>query len=193
MIDFSKVKFMSAGANEAFCELNRLFRSGQSNGMLIDLSKSLQKRLAHARIIDVAIPNLSRAEHIQGSIMSQKGKQFKSYIVGETCFSYFSGEITAQGLVQIGFEDSMLNVADERDCIIDFRQVSNIDSAALAIMYRLARAQKRGDIRPLRLSGVNPVVQQMIAVAGLDKEFLCLSDEMFYDYLFDMKVKKGVK
>lgn len=190
MIDFSKVRSLAIDANEAFCELNRLFKSNQANGLLIDLPKALKKRLANSRVMDFAEPNLATAEQMQKTITDSHNIQFKTYIVGQTCFSYFSGEITGEALVEIGFEDSLLNVADERDCIIDLRRVTNIDSAALAIMYRFSQAQKRGDIRPIRLSGINPVIRQMITIVGLDTKFICLSDDLFYDHIFSSNNSK---
>lgn len=196
MIDFSKVEQLSMAANEAFCEFAKMFRSGRLNGLLIGMSAKMVKRLERARVMDIVSASSVTVEQMQETIMQKPNaiqnksclaeiSELKTYVVGETCLNYFSGVITGELLTKNGFEDCMLDAARDRRCIIDLRRVTSIDSAAIAVLYRLTQAEGKDDIASIRFSGMTPCIQQMIRVVGLASAFHCIGDEAFYDQLFE--------
>lgn len=189
MIDFSKVDQLSMAANEAFCELAKLFKSGHLNGLLIGMSDKLIKRLKAARVMDMAASSAVSVEQMQDAIMAKNHRrgsaEIKSYAVGNTCLNYFSGAITGEILASHAFEDCMQHTAEERRIIIDLRRVTAIDSAAIAALYRLARSQSQQDPEHIQFSGMTECIQQMIKVVGMASAFHCIDDEQFYDQLFE--------
>ena len=129
IIDFSQVRSMALSANEAFCELNRLFASGQAKGFLVGLSKSFKKRLARGRVMDLATSNSFSTAQMQNSLMARNSQQqLKTYMVGKTCLNYFSGEITGENFTKMGFENSIHDVADERGRHIVLHVVGQLDA-----------------------------------------------------------------
>lgn len=188
MIDFSRVRQLSLAANEAFCELSRLFASGRANGLMIGMSDSLRKRLERARVMDIASSSSISIEQMQDSIMLKdcpgSKSEFKTYAVGDTCLNYFRGDVTGQQLAVKGFEACMFDSGKHRKTIIDMRRVSSIDSAAIAVLYRLAIAAERKQIHEVRFSGMTSVIRQMISVLDMAKAFKCIGDKEFYDQLF---------
>ena len=176
-------------ANEAFCELAKLFKSGHLNGLLIGMSDKLIKRLKAARVMDIAAANAVSVQQMQDAIMAKNSPkslaEIKSYAVGNTCLNYFSGSITGEILASNAFEDCMRHTAEERHVIIDLRRVTAIDSAAIATLYRLSNAlNQEMDIR-IQFSGMTPCIEQMIKVVGLESAFQRIDDEQFYDQLFE--------
>lgn len=189
MIDFSKVEQMSMAANEAFCELAKMFHSGRLNGLLIGMSNKLVKRLQGARVMDVASANAVSVDEMQEQLMQNSsvlkgGAELKTYMVGETCLNYFSGDISGEFLAQNGFENCMLDAARDRSCIVDLRRVTAMDSASVAVLYRLVQADNCDEIASIKFSGMSACIEQMIRIVGLADAFQTIGDDEFYDQLF---------
>jgi len=189
MIDFSKVEQLSMAANEAFCELAKMFHSERLNGLLIGMSDKLVKRLQRARVMDIASANAVSVDQMQEQLIQKNsglksGAELKTYMVGETCLNYFSGDITGEFLAQNGFEDCMLDAVRDRCCVIDLRRVTSMDSTSIAVLYRLIQAENSGDIVSIRFSGMTACIEQMIQILGLADAFQQIDDDEFYDQLF---------
>ena len=191
MIDLSRVQALSLSANEAFCELSRMFISGRIEGLMIGMPTKLRKRLERARIMDMASSSSVSIDQMQESIMGSPRVShtgLKTYIVGESYLNYFSGALTGQQLVESGFEACILDAARDRKCIVDLRRVSSIDTAAIATLYRLIKAETEKRILSLRFSGITPLLRQSISVVGLEQDFQFIDDGEFYEHLFARQV-----
>jgi anti-anti-sigma regulatory factor len=108
----------------------------------------------------------------------------KSYVVENSVLICLAGVIEGVELANLGIEECILDSGRDRDLIIDLRQVEQIDSTAISLLFKLVLAERNGLIKRIKFSGTSEVVKQMLRVSGFNNQFNELNDEDFYSALF---------
>lgn len=185
LIDFSRVEELDTASYEAICTLSRMFNSGVFNGLLVGLNNKLRQRLGFARVLDIINKtSVSLAKLDTGGMSNQRGAGFKTYRAGSVVFAYLYGAIEGRHLNASGFTDTLVDAASDAHCIIDLRQVSHIDSAAIACLIKLADAATNKQIQGFSIGGVNEHIHQMLLITKAVHDINILADTKFYDILF---------
>jgi anti-anti-sigma factor len=108
----------------------------------------------------------------------------KSYVVENSVLLCLAGVIDGVTLANLGVEECMLDAGRDRDIIVDLRQVEQIDSTAISLLFKLVLTEKNGLIKRIKFSGTSEIVKQMLRVSGFKNQFNKLNDEDFYSALF---------
>lgn len=188
LLDFSQVKKIDMAANEAFAVLARKLSALNSTALIVGMSKRICRDLSHARVMDLASPktlnNTSGAIDSYSNQHSTSNRICKSYVVENSVLLCLAGVIEGVKLANLGIEECMLDAGRDRDIIVDLRQVEQIDSTAISLLFKLVLAEKNGLIKRIKFSGSSDVIKQMLRVSGFNKQFNELNDEDFYSALF---------
>jgi N-acetylglucosaminyldiphosphoundecaprenol N-acetyl-beta-D-mannosaminyltransferase len=188
LLDFSQVKKIDMAANEAFAVLARKLSALKSTALIVGMSKRICRDLSHARVMDLASPktlnSTSDAIDSYSDQHSQSNRICKSYVVENSVLLCLTGVIEGVKLANLGVEECMLDAGRDREIIVDLRQVEQIDSTAISLLFKLVLAEKNGLIKRIQFSGTSEVIKQMLCVSGLNNQFNELNDEDFYSVLF---------
>ena len=189
LLDFSRVKRISIAANEAFCELSRLLMAPNSNGLMVGMKNSVRRRLKSSRIMDLALGAEISESEMSSSLINRNASGsdmcLKSYAVSEASLNCLSGTVSGFELDRIGFEECTKQLLQVRNVVVDLRKVRSIDSAAIAVLFRLTRhSEVRKNSGSFYLSGLSQEHLQMIKVCELGGRFNLLDETEFYDRLF---------
>jgi N-acetylglucosaminyldiphosphoundecaprenol N-acetyl-beta-D-mannosaminyltransferase len=188
LLDFSQVKKIDMAANEAFAVLARKLSALNSTALIVGMSKRICRDLSHARVMDLASPKTlnttSGAIDNYSDPHSTNNGVCKSYVVENSVLLCLAGVIDGVTLASLGVEECMLDAGRDRDIIVDLRQVEQIDSTAISLLFKLVLAEKNGLIKRIKFSGTSEIVKQMLRVSGFKNQFNKLNDEDFYSALF---------
>lgn len=183
LIDFSQVHQVHLAANEAFYELGRILSGGLVDGLLIGMSDKLKQRFKASRVMDIAESRSVTTTSVVNNNNSNSS-HCKTYIVGDGCLTYFSGPLSGLKLQELGFEQCMLDTVRDHTCVIDLRNVTQIDSTAIATLARITQRATEQQLQQVHLSGVSPKIEQMIKVLAFKDTFNILNDQHFFKRLF---------
>lgn len=188
LLDFSHVNKIAMAANEAFAVLARKLSALNSTALIVGMSKRVRRDLSHARVMDLALPKTLNST--SGAIDSYSDQHLtnnricKSYVVENSVLICLAGVIEGVELANLGIEECILDSGRDRDLIIDLRQVEQIDSTAISLLFKLVLAERNGLIKRIKFSGTSEVIKQMERVSGFNNQFNELNDEDFYSALF---------
>jgi anti-anti-sigma regulatory factor len=190
LLDFSQVKRIDMAANGAFAALASKLSALNSTALIVGMSKKICRDLSDARVMDLASPKtlnttssaIDSYSHNEKNLT--KNRICKSYVVENSVLLCLTGIIEGVELASVGIEECMLNAGRDRDIIVDLRQVSQIDSTALSLLFNLVLAEKNKLIKGIKFSGMSEVIKQMLRVSGFNNDFIELNDEDFYRALF---------
>lgn len=180
LLDFSKVKHVEISGHQEFFGLAAMLRDPRSDISLLGMTAPVSRELAACRIMDVlgesdaaspfsALSNTSSNERYQAPTC-------KSYIMGVTSLVFLAGRVDGQGLARMGFVESLQHSARDRTCIIDLRDVSLLESSAIAELYPLIASIQASETGQILISGAGPNVRQMFRMSGLAQPVRFIDD-----------------
>ena len=185
ILDFSNVRHIEIAGQQEFFALARLLRSPGRHVSILGMSKALQRRLAAGRVMDIL------GENLQGNTLSAltsapatgegEAPGCRSYVMGNTALILLSGVVDGEGLASLGFVECLQHTARDRVCILDFRNVSLLESSAIAELHPLIAAQQASPEGQILVSGAVANVRQMFRMSGLDQPIRFIDDRLLLE------------
>jgi len=185
ILDFSKVRHIEIAGQQEFFALARLLRSPNRHISILGMSRALQRRLAAGRVMDIL------GENLQGNALSALTRApatetgaapgCRSYVMGNTALILLSGVVDGEGLASLGFVECLQHTARDRVCILDFRNVSLLESSAIAELHPLITAQQASREGQILVSGAVANVRQMFRMSGLDQPVRFIDDHLLLE------------
>ena len=185
ILDFSKVRHIEIAGQQEFFALARLLRSPNRHISILGMSRALQRRLAAGRVMDIL------GENLQGDALSALTRApaaetgaapgCRSYVMGNTALILLSGVVDGEGLASLGFVECLQHTARDRVCILDFRNVSLLESSAIAELHPLITAQQASREGQILVSGAVANVRQMFRMSGLDQPVRFIDDHLLLE------------
>jgi exopolysaccharide biosynthesis WecB/TagA/CpsF family protein len=180
LLDFSKVKHIEISAHQEFFSLATLLRNPDNAISMLGLTAAVSRELAACRVMDVlgesdsgnplnALSNTTGNERYQAPTC-------KSYMMGATGLVFLAGRVDGQGLARMGFVETLQHSARDRTCIIDLRDVSLLESSAIAELYPLITSIQASEQGQILISGAGPNVRQMFRMSGLAQPVRFIDD-----------------
>ena len=180
LLDFSKVKHVEISGHQEFFSLAAILRDPNSDISLLGMTAAVSRELTACRIMDVL--GESDSGNPLNALSTTTGNEryqaptCKSYMMGATGLVFLAGHIDGQGLARMGFVETLQHTARDRTCIIDFRDVSLLESSAIAELYPLITAIEASEKGEILVSGAGPNVRQMFRMSGLAQPVRFIDD-----------------
>jgi len=185
ILDFSKVRHIEIAGQQEFFALARLLRNPDRHISILGMSRALQRRLAAGRVMDIL------GENLQGNALSAlaggsaiadgQAPGCRSFVMGNTALILLSGVVDGEGLASMGFVECLKHTARDRVCILDFRNVSLLESSAIAELHPLIAAQQASPEGQILVSGAVANVRQMFRMSGLDQPVRFIDDHLLLE------------
>jgi N-acetylglucosaminyldiphosphoundecaprenol N-acetyl-beta-D-mannosaminyltransferase len=180
LLDFSSVKHIEIAGHHEFFRLAQLLADPQNDISLLGLPKAIKRLLGACRIMDVVGENyngntlstLSYSPHDKHAL--QTG--CKSYVMSNTALMFLSGTVNGEGLAGIGFVECLLHTARDRTCIIDLRNVTLLESTAIAELEPLITSHQTTGDGAIMVSGADANARQMFRMAYLGENVIFIDD-----------------
>jgi len=182
LLDFSLVKNIQFSGQQEFFRLARLLQDPQNDISMLGMSKGLKRQLAACRILDVL------GEGVDGDTLStlsfspQRAQSqetgCKSYVMSQTTLIFLSGRVSGDSLAQLGFVECLAHATRNRTCILDMRNVTLLESTAIAELHPLLSSQHELRGGAILVSGAGANVRQMFHMTGLDETVLFIDDTL---------------
>ena len=181
LIDFSGVKHIEIAGHQELFRLAELLRDPQNDISLLGVPKPIRRLLAACRIMDVigdgdngdTLSTLSYSHQLQQK--EQTG--CKSYVMSSTALMFLSGRVNGEGLAGIGFVECLLHAARDRTCIVDLRNVTLLESTAIAELQPLIVAHQKNGDGAIMVSGADANARQMFRMTGLEETVIFIDDK----------------
>ncbi|MEH6580749.1 MAG: WecB/TagA/CpsF family glycosyltransferase [Halioglobus sp.] len=183
LLDFSLVKHIHSSGQQEFFRLAQLLQDPQNDISMLGMSKGLKRQLAACRIMDIlgedgngdTISTLSYTP--QGSRLQETG--CKSYVMSQTTLIFLSGRVNGDGLNALGFMECLQHATRDRTCILDLRNVTLLESTAIAELYPVMAQQQENRSGAILISGADANARQMFRMTGLGEQVLFIDDQTF--------------
>ena len=185
IIDFSNVEIISLAASQAFAEVSSVI--DKIGGIYIGMKPKVRKQLAKSRVLDFAAnsdASMLQMQHRINSAGSSNAFTCKTYAVSLVSFTYLSGEVSGEKLLNMAFTEALSGGGKDRSCVIDLRQTTSIDTAAIGEFLGVVNAAKQGCIKQVFFSGLTETLLQAFKVAGVTELFQIIDDSTFSSLLF---------
>ncbi|MEH6611278.1 MAG: WecB/TagA/CpsF family glycosyltransferase [Halioglobus sp.] len=180
LLDFSNVKHIEIAGHQEFFRLAQLLTDPQSDISVLGLPKAVKRLLGACRIMDVV------GENHNGNTLStlsysplDKNVQetgCKSYVMSNTALMFLSGRVNGEGLAGIGFVECLLHAARDRTCIVDLRNVTLLESTAIAELEPLIASHQTSGDGAIMVSGADANARQMFRMTGLGESVIFIDD-----------------
>ena len=181
LIDFSNVKHIEIAGHQELFRLAYLLRDPQSDISLLGVPKSVRRLLAACRIMDVIGDNHSGDTLSTLSFSPNGSKELepgcKSYVMSNTALMFLSGRVSSEGLSRLGFVECLLHSARDRTCIIDLRNVTLLESSAIAELVPLIASHQVNGDGAIMISGADANAAQMFLMTGLGGNVIFIDDK----------------
>jgi ABC-type transporter Mla MlaB component len=168
LLDFSVVKKVEMAGHQALLSLAELQQRDNSNLQLLGITERLRRDLATTRVLDVlhtgegdALDTLGRA-----SLGNTGSFSCRSYVLEDASLICLGGKVSGRDLADLGFIECLEHSARDRDCIIDLRNVSLLESSAIIALGPFLPWRAGTSARVL-FSGASANVLQMFRMVGL--------------------------
>lgn len=186
ILDFSSVQHVEISAHQELFLLAELLHDPGKNLSLLGLSGKLKRQLSACRVLDVLgchnKGNPLSAITNSGQEANDWAPSCRSYVVGNTSLIFLAGQVDSESLAELGLVECMVHNARERICILDFRNVSLLESSAIAELHPVVSARQTHEGKIL-FSGVGPGVRQMFRVAQLEEPTQFISDTELLEHI----------
>jgi N-acetylglucosaminyldiphosphoundecaprenol N-acetyl-beta-D-mannosaminyltransferase len=165
LIDFSHVRRIEMAGHQALFTLSELQRRN-GNIQLLGITPRLERQLAACRVIDI----LGRSQgntlsNLHAGIGAGAGQlSCRSYVSDDSALIFLGGTVDDDALRSIAFGECLGQTARDRTCIIDLRNVSLLESSAIATLEPFINDSGDGQVL---FSGASDNVRQMFRVAEL--------------------------
>ncbi len=183
LLDMSRVKKVEMAAHQLLLTLAELQRSGRLNVQCLGMSRRLRRDLAVTRVIDTV-------KGQQGSTLdllsAPATDQFScsSYSLRDGALLFLGGRVSGEDLCDTGFVESLSHASRDRDCYVDLRGVTLLQSSAIVALRPFFEAGG-GSCGRVLFSGMSPEIRQMLGVAGLGEPRWIISDAELLNRLCD--------
>ncbi|MFT5335080.1 MAG: N-acetylglucosaminyldiphosphoundecaprenol N-acetyl-beta-D-mannosaminyltransferase [Halioglobus sp.] len=180
LLDFSSVKHIEIAGHQEFFRLAQLLADPENDISILGVPKAVKRLLGACRILDVVGENhngntlstLSYSPH--GKHAQQTG--CKSYVMSNTALIFLSGQVSGEGLAGIGFVECLQNAARDRTCIVDLRNVTLLESTAIAKLEPLIASNQPSGDGAIMVSGADANARQMFRMTGLGESVIFIDD-----------------
>lgn len=191
IIDMQKVKHIELAAHLTFYEIGRLFSNGIASGVFLNLSNKVQKRLEAGRIMDACQPSTGEISELHHSLAGvEEGEtSVRSYVLDDAALIYLSGPVTARSLKDMGFSICLEDMARDRLCVVDVRNVSRLDSATIISLFRSVKTVPGGRSR-ICISGLDKAGLKVLENTGLKNKIKLMDDKQLANQIFTAGEKK---
>jgi anti-anti-sigma regulatory factor len=177
------VKHIHFSGQQEFFRLAQLLQDPQNDISMLGMSKGVKRQLAACRIMDIlgedgngdTLSTLSYTP--QGSRLQETG--CKSYVMSQTTLIFLSGRVNGDGLNALGFMECLQHATRDRTCILDLRNVTLLESSAIAELYPLMARQQENRSGAIMISGADANARQMFRMTGLGEQVLFIDDQTF--------------
>ena len=183
LLDFSLVKHIHFSGQQEFFRLALLLQDPQNDISMLGMSKGVKRQLAACRIMDIlgedgngdTLSTLSYSP--QGSRLQETG--CKSYVMSQTTLIFLTGCVNGDGLTALGFIECVQHASRNRTCVLDLRNVTLLESTAIAELYPLIVDQQESRNGAILISGADANARQMFRMTGLVEQVLFIDDQTF--------------
>jgi anti-anti-sigma regulatory factor len=147
---------------------------------VLGVPKAVKRLLGACRIMDVVGENhngntLSTLSYSPQDTHTQE-TGCKSYVMSNTALMFLSGRVNGEGLAGIGFVECLLHAARDRTCIVDLRNVTLLESTAIAELEPLIAAHQTTGDGAIMVSGADANARQMFRMTGLGESVIFIDD-----------------
>jgi N-acetylglucosaminyldiphosphoundecaprenol N-acetyl-beta-D-mannosaminyltransferase len=165
VVDFSRVRRIAMAGHHALFTLSEL-QQQRGNILLLGVSPRLHRQLAACRVLDVlgksegsTLSNLEAGVGARGHALS-----CRSYVMQDAALIFLAGKVDAGGLAQLAFIECLRHSARDRACIVDLRNVTLLESSAIAMLEPILAASGKG-LGRVMFSGASDSARQMFRMA----------------------------
>jgi anti-anti-sigma regulatory factor len=143
------------------------------------LPRRVRRDLAATRVLDAL-------EAREGDTLAALGADARamrdqltcsSYVLDDCALTFLGGKVTRAELDALGVIECLEQTARDRDCILDLRNVTLLESSAVVALQPFFASREFGEGRMV-FSGISPAVAQMFQMAGLGQPENCVDDAM---------------
>lgn len=178
ILDFSEVNHIEFSGLYEFVRLAEHFNDPENHMSLFGMPGVLKRQLSACRIIDVVAD--SHLGDTLGTLSLADSTQeisCKSYVMSDTTLIFLSGRVDSEGLTQLGFIESLEHAIRGRTCILDLRNVTLLESSAIAMLHNFfdSELEKKGGA--VFISGMSANVRQMFHMTALGETVLFINDK----------------
>jgi exopolysaccharide biosynthesis WecB/TagA/CpsF family protein len=180
LLDFSDVRHIDTAAQQEFFVLGELLNEPGVNISLLGMSASVKRHLSACRIMDIIGEGESGntltalASNLQDC--SGEGSGVSSYVMSETTLMFLSGAVSSDSLAKVGLVECLSHAARDRTCIVDLRNVSLLESTAVACLQEAAAEVYEKGEGAILISGAGANVRQMFRMTGLGSGVIFIDD-----------------
>lgn len=181
LIDFSRVRRIEMAGHQALFTLSELQRRS-GNIQLLGMTPRLQRQLAACRVIDILGRSQgSTLSNLDAGISAGPGQlSCRSYVSDDSALIFLGGSVDDDALRGIAFDECLRHTARDRTCIIDLRNVSLLESSAIATFEPFIGKPGKGRVL---FSGASDNVRQMFKVAELDAAGCFINDRQLIELI----------
>ena len=192
VVDMQNVKHVELAAHFTFYEIARLFTDGVANGVFLNLSPKVQRRLEAGRIMDACDASTSEISEVHHSLSgSDEGQTtVRSYVLENSALIYLGGRVTARSLKDLGFSICLEDMARDRLCVVDVRYVSRMDSSTIVSLFRSVKNVPCGRSR-ICISGLDKAGMKVLENTGLKGKIKVMDDKELANQIFTPGGLKG--
>jgi exopolysaccharide biosynthesis WecB/TagA/CpsF family protein len=175
LIDFSRVRRIEMAGHQALFTLSELQRRS-GNILMLGMTPRLERQLAACRVIDILGRSQgSTLSNLDAGISAGAGQlSCRSYVSDDSALIFLGGTVDDDALRGIAFGECLSHTARDRTCIIDLRNVSLLESSAIATFEPFLDGNREGRVL---FSGASDNVRQMFRVAELNAPASFISDK----------------
>ncbi|MEP5568006.1 MAG: WecB/TagA/CpsF family glycosyltransferase [Halioglobus sp.] len=192
IIDFGRVRKVEMAAHQALLTLAELQQSSGSALQLMAIPNSVKRDLAATRVLDALHLDDSDTLAALGSSKGSQGGQLfcRSYVLNDCALTFLGGKLSERGLAEQGIIECLQQTSRDRDCIIDLRNVTLLESSAVAVLQPFFADRNVGEGRVV-FSGLTDHVQQMIQMVGMGEPDNIVNDSMLLSVVCDGEANHG--
>lgn len=186
ILDFGRVKKVEMAAHPLLLTLAELQQVQGNNIQLMALSAKLRRDLAAARVLDALHAGDGDTLLALGAETRLPGAELlcRSYVLDDCALTFLGGRLSRVGLEALGVIECLQHTARDRDCVLDLRNVTLLESSAIIVLQPFFAAGGTGAGRVI-FSGLNETVLQMIRMAGAGEPENCINDPMLLAMICD--------
>ncbi len=177
LLDFSAVRKVEMAGHQTLLSLAELQQREDCNLKLLGITERLRRDMAASRVLEVLHTGEGDTLLTLGHTGSANNGRFscRSYVLDDAALICLGGKVTGRDLGDLGFIECLMHTARDRDCIIDLRNVSLLESSAIATL-RPFLSEHVGNSGHVMFNGASANVLQMFRMAGLGEPKYFISD-----------------
>ena len=192
LIDFGQVSKIEMAGHQLLLTLSELQQTQGADIQLMAISPRLRRELAATRVLDAlnAQEGNALSALVPDSRTSGSELRCRSYVLEDCALTFLGGRVDRSGLDALGIVECLEHTARDRDCIVDMRNVTLLETSAIIALqpFFSGTGVNRGRVV---FSGLNNAVLQMVRMAGLGEPQNCITDQMLLSVICDGGLQNG--